>query len=51
MEQPLVALVHRNLMDVNVLGVEGSGGMVHAANGELFFASRSTAPFLNGVMR
>jgi GNAT superfamily N-acetyltransferase len=51
MDQRLVGLVHRNLMDVNVLGAEGSGGMVHAGNGELFFASRSTAPFLNGVMR
>ena len=51
MDQPLVGLVHRNLMDVNVLGAEGSGGMVHARNGELFFASRSTAPFLNGVIR
>jgi GNAT superfamily N-acetyltransferase len=51
MDQPLAARVHRNLMDVNALGAEGSGGMVHAANGELFFVSRSTAPFLNGVMR
>jgi GNAT superfamily N-acetyltransferase len=51
MEQALLGLVHRNLMDVNVLGAEGSGGTVHARNGELFFASRSTAPFLNGVMR
>jgi hypothetical protein len=51
MEQPLVGLVHRNLMDVNVLGAEGSGGMVQAGDGELFFVSRSTAPFLNGVMR
>jgi ribosomal protein S18 acetylase RimI-like enzyme len=51
MEQAPVRLVHRNLMDLNVLGAEGSGGMVQAQDGELFFASRSTAPFLNGVMR
>jgi ribosomal protein S18 acetylase RimI-like enzyme len=51
MEQSPIRLVHRNLMDVNVLGAEGSGGMVHEQDGELLFASRSTAPFLNGVMR
>jgi GNAT superfamily N-acetyltransferase len=51
MEQPLVGLVHRNLMDVNALGATGSGGTVEARNGELFFVSRSAAPFLNGVMR
>ena len=51
MEQALLGLVHRNLMEVNVLGAEGSGGIVHAQKGELFFASRSTTPFLNGVMR
>jgi len=51
MEQPPLRLVHRNLMDVNVLGAEGSGGMVHIDGEELFFASSSPAPFLNGVMR
>jgi GNAT superfamily N-acetyltransferase len=51
MEQPLVGLVHRNLMDVNALGATGSGGAVEAGNGELFFLSRSAAPVLNGVMR
>ena len=51
MEQSLSRRVHRNLMDVNVLGAVGSGGMVHGENGGLFFASRSDAQFLNGVMR
>jgi GNAT superfamily N-acetyltransferase len=51
MEQSLVSLVHRNLMDVNIMGAEGSGGTVHREDGEMFFLSRSTAPFLNGVMR
>lgn len=51
MEQSLVGLVHRNLMDVNVLGAEGSGGTTQTQDGELFFASRSTTAFLNGVMR
>jgi GNAT superfamily N-acetyltransferase len=51
MEQALTGLVHRNLMDVNVLGAEGSGGSSQVHGGELFFVSRSTTPFLNGVMR
>ena len=51
MEQSLVALVHRNLMDVTALGAEGSGGTSQERHGELFFASASKAPFLNGVIR
>lgn len=51
MEQSLARLVHRNLMDINALGAEGSGGVVSSENGELLFASRSHAQFLNGVMR
>jgi GNAT superfamily N-acetyltransferase len=51
MEQSLVELVHRNLMDVTALGAEGSGGCKQEQQGELFFVSSSTTPFLNGVMR
>lgn len=51
MEQSAAALVHRNLMDVNIIGAEGSGGTAREQNGELFFASSNRAQFLNGVMR
>jgi GNAT superfamily N-acetyltransferase len=47
----LAGRVHRNLMEVNSWMGEAPGGELHRADGELFFASRSTLPFLNGVMR
>jgi ribosomal protein S18 acetylase RimI-like enzyme len=47
----LAGRVHRNLMEVNSWMGEAPGGDLHRADGELFFASRSTLPFLNGVMR
>lgn len=47
----LAGQVHRNLMEVNNWMGEAPGCELHRANGELFFASLSTLPFLNGVMR
>jgi hypothetical protein len=51
MDKELAGRVHRNLMSVNSWMGQSAGGAVHSGNGELFFASASELPFLNGVMR
>jgi GNAT superfamily N-acetyltransferase len=51
MDSSTAELVHRNLMQVNAWMAEGSHGTIDSADGELLFASRSSMPFLNGVMR
>jgi GNAT superfamily N-acetyltransferase len=43
--------VHDNLMQTSAWIGETRGGSVHRDSGELFFASASEMPFLNGVMR
>jgi GNAT superfamily N-acetyltransferase len=50
MDQPLVARVHRNLMDVNVLGAEGSGGGRRGERGAVLRQSQHDA-ISQGVMR
>lgn len=47
MADDLDARVHRNLMEFNAR----SSAQVERRGGELLFASRSSMPFLNGVMR
>lgn len=51
MDEELAGRVHRNLMSVNSWTGESAGGAVHSGDGELFFASASELPFLNGAMR
>ena len=51
MDLALADRVHDNLMQVNRVTGEAPGGELHEAPGELFFASASAMPFLNGVMR
>lgn len=51
MDRELAGRVHRNLMSVNGWMGESAGGAVHSDHGELFFASASELPFLNGAMR
>ena len=51
MDLALADRVHDNLMQVNRVAGEADGGELHEAPGELFFASASEMPFLNGVMR
>jgi len=43
--------VHDNLMQTSAWTGEAPGGALHRDRGELFFASASELPFLNGVMR
>jgi GNAT superfamily N-acetyltransferase len=51
MDRELAGRVHRNLMSVSSWMGESAGGAVHSGEGELFFASASELPFLNGAMR
>jgi ribosomal protein S18 acetylase RimI-like enzyme len=51
MDEELAGRVHRNLMSVNSWMGDSAGGALHHGDGELFFASASELPFLNGAMR